>query len=77
MEPALSIATGSAVPPAGREATWRAFQAVKAADSRRLFEELGVETAADFFEHCVDAHPGRRAGGFLPLAGVGRPNYAP
>jgi len=72
MEPAPPIATGSAVPPAAREAAWRAFQAVKAADSRRLFEGLGVETAADFFEHCVDAHSGRRAGGPLPAAGARR-----
>ena len=49
------------VPAAEREARWRALQAAKAEDARRLFDDEGVVSAADFFERCVDAHPGKRS----------------
>jgi hypothetical protein len=41
------------------EQRWRALQAAKVEDARRMFEERGVVTAADFFEACVDDHPGQ------------------
>ena len=56
-----SLLGTAAVSPADREQVWKAYQTAKARDAARLYDEHGIITAADFFEYCVDHHPGPRA----------------